>query len=117
MKPVSKYRPLKHYQWGEKCDGWNLVDEVNLSVKLERMPAGANEVKHYHQKAQQFFFVLKGTASFEIDNAIIDISGDEGLHIKAGTIHKISNRGTEDLEFILCSQPSTKNDRINCEEH
>jgi mannose-6-phosphate isomerase-like protein (cupin superfamily) len=115
METVSKYKPLKHYTWGNACEGWNLVDAENLSVKLESMPAGTTETKHYHQKAQQFFFVLKGTASFEVNSSLIDINTGEGLHIKAETIHQISNKGKEDLEFILCSQPSTTNDRINCE--
>ena len=32
---VSKENPLMHYQWGNHCDGWNLVEENELSVKLE----------------------------------------------------------------------------------
>lgn len=115
MKAVSKYQPLKHYQWGSDCDGWNLVDEDNLSVKQELMPAGTKEVKHYHQTAQQFFYILKGTATFEIEDSTIEINKGEGLHIKAGKKHKIVNKSSEDLEFILCSQPSAKHDRINCE--
>ena len=115
MKPVSKYQPLTHYQWGADCDGWNLVDEDALSVKQELMPAGAKEIKHYHQAAQQFFYILKGKATFEIENSIIEIKAGEGLRIEARTKHRIINEGKEDLEFILCSQPSTKNDRINCQ--
>ena len=111
---VSKYQPLKHYQWGMDCDGWNLLDKDSLSVKQELMPAGTKEVKHYHQKAQQFFYILKGKAKFEIEDSIIEINEGEGLHIEAGKKHRILNEGKEDLEFILCSQPSTKNDRINC---
>ena len=111
---VSKYQPLKHYQWGMDCDGWNLLDEHSLSVKQELMPPGTKEVKHYHQKAQQFFYILKGKAKFEIEDSIIEINEGEGLHIEAGKKHRILNEGKEDLEFILCSQPSTKNDRINC---
>lgn len=39
MNPVvSIQQPLKHYVWGEGCDGWNLVDGPGLSVKQERMP-------------------------------------------------------------------------------
>jgi len=113
---VSKYQPLKHYQWGSDCDGWNLVDEDSLSVKQELMPAGTKEVKHYHQKAQQFFYILKGKASFEIEDTVIEINKGEGLHIEAGTKHRIRNESKEDLEFLLCSQPSTNNDRINCEQ-
>jgi mannose-6-phosphate isomerase-like protein (cupin superfamily) len=115
MKGVSKYQPLKHYKWGNDCDGWNLVDEDHLSVKQELMPAGNQEVKHFHLAAQQFFYILKGKATFEIENSIIEINAGEGLHIEARKMHRIINHGKEDLEFILCSQPSTKNDRINCE--
>jgi hypothetical protein len=43
MKAVSKYQPLKHYKWGNDCDGWNLVDEDSLSVKQELMPAFTQE--------------------------------------------------------------------------
>jgi mannose-6-phosphate isomerase-like protein (cupin superfamily) len=115
MRVVSKHQPLKHYQWGADCDGWNLVDEDGLSVKQEMMPGGTSEVKHFHQNAQQFFFVLKGTATFEIEEATIQLNKGEGLHIEAGKKHRISNETVEDLEFILCSQPTTRNDRINCE--
>lgn len=114
MQAVSKYQPLKHYKWGIDCDGWNLVDNSSLSVKQEKMPAGTSEQKHFHQQAQQFFFILKGIAQLELEDAIIEIKSGEGLHIEAGKKHRILNAGAEDLEFILCSQPSTINDRINC---
>ena len=117
MKAVSKYQPLKHYKWGSDCDGWNLVDEDALAVKQELMPAGTKEARHYHQKAQQFFYILKGEAIFEIEDSRIEINKGEGLHIEAGKKHRISNESKEDLEFILCSQPSTNNDRINCDYH
>jgi quercetin dioxygenase-like cupin family protein len=37
------------------------------------------------------------------------------LQIKAGDKHKIINETDQDLEFILCSYPSTQNDRTDCE--
>lgn len=115
MKVVSKYQPLKHYKWASDCDGWNLVDEASLSVKQELMPSGTKELKHRHQSVQQFFYILKGKATFEIEDSIIEINEGEGLHIEAGKKHRILNGSNEDLEFILCSQPSVKNDRTNCE--
>ncbi|HYH15403.1 MAG TPA: cupin domain-containing protein [Flavisolibacter sp.] len=115
MKPVSKINCLKHYIWGSNCDSWNLVDEDSLSVKLERMPANTMEALHFHAQAQQFFYILKGAAQFELDQAIIEVMAGEGLHIKAGQQHRIINNKEEDLEFLLCSQPSTKNDRVDDE--
>jgi len=115
MNAVSKYNSLKHYQWGNNCDGWNFVDENSLSIKLERMPAQTSEKKHFHERSQQFFYILKGEAVFEIEEERIHVKAEQGIHIKAGTEHRIINEGNEDLEFILTSQPSTVNDRINVE--
>lgn len=102
-----------HYTWGESCDGWIFVENENLSVKQERMPAHTSEQLHYHEKAQQFFFILKGIATFEIEAETIEVKANEGLHIEAGKKHRIINNGEDDLEFILSSQPTTKGDRIN----
>ncbi len=111
MKLVSKNNPMRHYQWGDGCDGWVLVDTAALSVKQERMPPNTAETVHYHQYAQQFFFILHGTATFEVDSQSFKIAAGEGFHIKAGETHRIINEGDEDLEFVLSSQPSTNNDR------
>ncbi|HEX2606426.1 MAG TPA: cupin domain-containing protein [Flavisolibacter sp.] len=113
MKTVSRNQPLKHYVWGAGCDGWNFVDTPELSVKQERMPAGTAEEVHYHQFAQQFFFILKGTASFEINEERIELQEGEGIHIEAGWKHRIANRTSQDLEFLLSSSPATIHDRIN----
>ncbi|MBI2274546.1 MAG: cupin domain-containing protein [Bacteroidetes bacterium] len=77
------------------------------------MPAGTAEALHYHQFAQQFFFILKGTATFEIDGETIIVNEQEGIHIPAGRKHRISNNTSTAIEFILSSQPSTAADRIN----
>lgn len=116
MKPLSKYQSLGHYQWGDGCDGWNLVAADSLSVKQERMPPGTAEELHFHNASQQFFFILSGSAVFDINDKQVEVKAGEGLHIPAGEKHRISNHTTEGLEFLLCSQPSTLNDRINCEQ-
>ncbi|HWJ90934.1 MAG TPA: cupin domain-containing protein [Flavisolibacter sp.] len=117
MKLVSKDDPVHHYKWGHDCDGWTLVDERLLSVKQERMPAATAETLHYHQKSKQFFFILRGSATFEIEESVFEVAEGEGIYIEAGERHRIMNRTAKDLEFILCSQPSSANDRINSDGH
>jgi mannose-6-phosphate isomerase-like protein (cupin superfamily) len=124
MNPVvSRLNPLKHYLWGDNCDGWNLVDQPGLSVKMERMLPHTVEESHYHGLARQFFFILKGTAVFELSGeegvgagpaAIerVTVGAQQGLEIPPLFRHRIINETEEDLEFILCSQPSTAGDRI-----
>ncbi|HEY6978819.1 MAG TPA: cupin domain-containing protein [Chitinophagaceae bacterium] len=119
MTVVSKNNtPLgeggNHYVWGDKCEGWILADTESLSVKQELMPPLTAEILHYHEKAQQFFFILKGIATFEVEEQGFTVTAGQGLHIKAGNKHRIINNSGEDLEFLLSSQPSTNNDRFNC---
>jgi mannose-6-phosphate isomerase-like protein (cupin superfamily) len=113
MQRLSKYEPLDHYVWGNGCDGWVLVNTENLSVKQERMPPQTSEALHYHEKAQQFFFILKGIAIFEVQEKSFTVPAGEGFYIEALKKHRIINNTAEDLEFILSSQPSTNNDRYN----
>jgi mannose-6-phosphate isomerase-like protein (cupin superfamily) len=114
MSPVSKENCLVHYQWGDGCDGWVLVDTESLSVKQERMPAKTAEALHFHKHAQQFFFILNGTARFEVENSSFVVKCGEGFHIGAGKKHRVVNDTDRALEFILSSQPSANNDRFNC---
>jgi mannose-6-phosphate isomerase-like protein (cupin superfamily) len=109
---VSAQRPLKHYRWGEGCDGWNLVDRPVLSVKQEKMPPGTSESEHYHRQARQFFFILEGRALFETEEGAVEAGAGEGFEIEPGLRHRIRNPGNTDLVFLLCSQPSTAGDRI-----
>ncbi|SRR6266498_1172380 len=114
MQKVSKYEPLNHYIWGDNCEGWVLVDTETLSVKQELMPPQTAETLHYHERAQQFFFILKGIATFEVEEQGFTVHAGQGIHIEARKKHRIINNTGEDLEFILSSQPSTNNDRFNC---
>ena len=113
MSPVvSALQPLKHYVWGAGCDGWNLVDRPELSVKQERMPPHTAETEHYHRHATQFFFILQGVAVFETSEGRVEVGPQQGIEIAPGLKHRIKNESEADLVFVLCSQPSTINDRI-----
>ncbi|WP_345955919.1 cupin domain-containing protein [Mucilaginibacter sp. PAMB04168] len=112
---LSKENCLSHYKWGDNCDGWNFVDTEALSIKQELMPPNATEQLHYHEHATQFFFILSGTAIFVINGQVTVLNRQQGIEVKSGQKHRISNPAETDLEFLLYSHPSTKNDRINCE--
>lgn len=101
-----------HYNWGNNCSGWHLVKTDSLSVIEELMPPNTSENRHYHSKSQQFFRILKGIATFEIGEEAVEVSSGKGIHIPAGIKHLIQNKQAEELEFLVISRPSTRNDRI-----
>ena len=112
--PVNKNNAEKYF-WGDNCESFVLADTEGLSVKQEIMPPGTREQLHFHQKAQQFFFILKGTAVFYCNNRQEVVNEQSGLLILSGTQHYIANESGGQLEFLVISQPSTNNDRINAE--
>jgi len=115
MNRIIDKQTSEHYFWGEHCDSWVLADTEGLSVKQEHMPSGTKEVLHFHDKAQQFFFILKGSASFYLDSEKKIVTEQKGILIQAKTRHFIANETKDTLEFLVISQPTTKNDRITIE--
>lgn len=106
----------EHYKWGAGCDGWHLVKQNALSVIQERMPPGTREVRHYHGRARQFFFVLKGVATIEIDGERQTLHPWEGVEIPPNVPHQMMNETSGDLEFLVVSQPMSHGDRVIVEE-
>ena len=111
MNNIIDKLTASHYLWGEKCDSWVLNDTEGLSVKLESMPGGTKEKLHFHTNAQQFFFILKGIATFYSGSEKKIVNQQQGLSILPKTKHYIANETTEKLEFLVISQPSTNKDR------
>ncbi len=103
----------EHYAWGTGCDGWHLLKHSDLSVIQERVPPGHGEVKHFHSKARQYFFVLKGRASLEFDGSTVSFGPGEGMHVPPGVSHRFANVGSEPVDFLVISSPTTLGDRTN----
>jgi mannose-6-phosphate isomerase-like protein (cupin superfamily) len=102
----------EHYTWGEVSDGWHLVKSANLSVIQERMPPGAAEVRHYHQHARQFFFILSGIATMELNGEEQTLAMRQGIEVPPGAPHQMYNRSSDPLEFLVISQPASHGDRV-----
>jgi quercetin dioxygenase-like cupin family protein len=102
----------EHYCWGEGCDGWHLVKTASLSVIEERMPPGTSEVRHYHRQANQFFYVLRGTLSVEIEGNQVELTPGRGIQISPGAAHLVRNQSRLDAEFLVISNPASHGDRV-----
>jgi mannose-6-phosphate isomerase-like protein (cupin superfamily) len=103
----------EHYKWGQSSDGWHLLKSKDLSIIEELVPAGEQEQRHYHERAQQFFYVLSGQASLEISGEEQVLYPGQGVHVPAKVPHQLSNRGTEALRFLVVSQPNSHGDRVH----
>lgn len=100
-----------HYTWGAGCDGWRLVDRDDLSVIEERVPPGAAEEWHVHDRARQFFYVLSGRAEMRTAAGAVELVAGVGVEVPPGVGHQLANPGETDLVFLVTSAPTTRGDR------
>ncbi len=101
----------KAYDWGKSGKGWPLVNTDGLSVIEELMPPGTEEEMHSHEICQQFFYILNGSATFIVDAQSHTLNENQGIHIKSGVAHQIRNETSENLIFLVVSQPRSHGDR------
>ncbi len=86
----------------------SILDRTNAPVEKQslaeaRVPAGSATQRHYHQLAEEFYFILEGAGDMEIDGATRPVGPGDAILIPAGAWHTITAR--EALRFLCCCAP------------
>lgn len=101
--------------WGKAGAGWMLSSSAEHSIAERLLAPGVREIKHYHEKSWQFFYVLTGIGTICVDGEEIELGPNEAIEIAAGAKHQMVNAGEEDLKFIVISMPNSVGDRVELE--
>ncbi|RUQ81518.1 cupin domain-containing protein [Legionella septentrionalis] len=112
---VQSIQTSQHYKWGDACDGWWLHQNEKFTIISERMPPNTAEKQHYHQLTDQFFYCLEGELYIHMLNEGYNLKAREGLFVPAKTIHKVKNKSSGDVQFLVISSPNAHHDRIDIE--
>jgi mannose-6-phosphate isomerase-like protein (cupin superfamily) len=108
-----------HYKWGgpyeDDCDGWHLVKTPELSIIEELMPPGTSEIRHFHIYSRQFFYVLEGELTIEVEEHSFVLQAGEGLEVSPGQPHQVFNRSSNPARILVTSQPPSHGDRVNAD--
>ena len=108
---ITSTANAEHYGWGDGCDAWYLVKNDRLHIIQESMPPGTSETRHLHHRAQQFFYVLRGEATLDVNGQVLLLRENEGAWVPAGTPHRIQNLSKGELQFLVTSEPQSHGDR------
>jgi mannose-6-phosphate isomerase-like protein (cupin superfamily) len=113
---IISTKSAEHYKWGgpqgTDCDGWHLVKTPELSIIEELMPPATSEARHSHFHACQFFFVLEGELTLEVEHHDFLLQAGEGLEVSPGQQHQAMNRSANSVRMLVTSQPPSHGDRI-----
>lgn len=116
-KAIRSITNSEKYSWGNGNLGWHFFKSDSLSVIREKMRPGTAETLHYHERAQQFFYILSGVATFELSGKTRVVQANEGIHIPPKMLHVVANKGTSELDFLLISEPKAHGYRIDIIEY
>jgi mannose-6-phosphate isomerase-like protein (cupin superfamily) len=102
----------EHYFWGAGCDGWHLLKRDDLSIITERVPPGGSEQRHYHVNSRQFFYILTGAATIEVDGVRHSLEANQGIEIHPGIAHQLWNESNSEVTFLVISMLKAHGDRV-----
>lgn len=76
---------------------------LNAVVVLDSLRPGFSSTWHIHQKADEFFYVVQGEGSAEIENAKYPIANGAVIFVPRGAAHNlsVSDRGPMKLLFFF----------------
>lgn len=75
------------------------------SLAEARVPPGASTTPHYHPRTEEIYYILSGQGRIRIEGEVQDVGPGDAIAIPPGSIHTITNSGTEVLKFLCCCAP------------
>lgn len=102
----------EQYHWGQKGVGWFLSKSEEMTIVEEKIAPGIKEIKHYHERAWQFFYILSGSGTINIDGSNIELNKNDSIEVPPLAVHQLYNDSNTDLQFLIISKPNSYNDRV-----
>ena len=88
----------------------SILDRTNAPVQQQSLaeaslpPGGATE-RHYHKNSEEFYFLLEGEGTMEIDGELQKVGPGDAILIPAGRWHQITADDHAGLRFLCCCAP------------
>ena len=76
------------------------------SIAQIQIPPGKSSALHYHRQIEESYYILKGEGWMEINQKEFVLKPGQTCFIQPGEVHRIMNRGDEDLEFLAFCVPA-----------
>jgi mannose-6-phosphate isomerase-like protein (cupin superfamily) len=76
---------------------------ANQSLAEASIPPGGATDRHFHKLSEEFYFLLEGTGTMEVDGTTRAVGPGDAILIPPGAWHQIT--ATTALRFLCCCAP------------
>ena len=88
----------------------SILDRTNAPVQNQslaeaRIAAGNTTQRHFHRVAEEFYFILEGTAEMEIDGTTQTVNPGDAILIPPGAWHQITASKEAPVRLLCCCAP------------
>lgn len=77
----------------------------NQSLAEARVSSGESTTPHYHPRAEEIYYILRGTGRMQIGQEQRNVGPGDAIAIPPGAVHQITNTGQDTLLFLCCCAP------------
>jgi mannose-6-phosphate isomerase-like protein (cupin superfamily) len=87
----------------------SILDRTNAPVRNQSLAeatvaVGSSTERHYHKNSEEFYFVLEGEGTMEINGEIRSVKPGDAILIPPGSWHQIT--AISSLRFLCCCAPA-----------
>ncbi len=87
----------------------SILDMTNAPVQHQSLaeatlPPGSATDRHYHKLSEEFYFILEGKGTMEVDGATQEVGPGDAILIPQLAWHQIT--ASEPLRFLCCCAPA-----------
>ena len=82
------------------------ADIRNQSLAEARVAVGASTQEHYHQRAEEIYFITAGSGRVRVGQEMREVRVGDAIAIPPGQKHKLWNTGPEVLRLLCCCAPA-----------
>ena len=88
----------------------SLLDHTNAPVAKQSLAeasllTGGATQRHYHRESEEFYYILEGAGTMEIDGESQSVAPGDAILIPAGAWHQIVADQGQELRFLCCCAP------------
>jgi mannose-6-phosphate isomerase-like protein (cupin superfamily) len=102
---VSSQKPFttKDGSWIRSILDRTNAPVLNQSLAEASVPAGGATDRHYHKLSEEFYFLLEGEGTIEINGETCPVTPGDAILIPPGAWHQIT--ASSALRFLCCCAP------------
>ena len=88
----------------------SILDRTNAPVEKQSLaeatlPQGRATQRHYHKESEEFYFILEGSGTMEINGETKTVSVGDAILIPRHAWHQITATSEDTLRFLCCCAP------------